>query len=262
MPPQNWLAGVDTVFHLAGIAHQQAAESAYRQVNELATIQLAQLAANAGVRSFVFLSSVKAMGEARDNTQRTEQACNTPTDAYGLSKARAESALRAGLSNSPMAVAILRPALVYGPAVKGNLGLLARGVRAGLPRPPELGARSMVASADLVDLMCIAAEEAKPGVQTWIATDGQRYSARGIYDQLREAAGLGVGTSWLPTAGWRLACLLRDWHGGGHIEPTFEKLFGTELYSNRAVQAATRWRPRLRLRDVAAELVGAAGAGA
>lgn len=259
MPRPELLEGVDVVYHLAGIAHQKAQASAYRALNELATLQLARRSAAAGVRCFVFLSSVKAMGPATDDKERSEGDCNAPADPYGWSKWSAENALLAEFSAGPMAVVILRPALVYGAAARGNLALLARGVRAGLPRPPLLGARSMVALADLVDLLCIVAEQARPGVQTWIATDGEHYSTRFIYDQLRLAAGKDAGTAWLPTVGWRLAAALLDLLAAGAGDSTFDKLFGTELYSNRAVQAATRWRPRIRLQDVAADLMAAPG---
>lgn len=259
MPRPQMLEGVDVVFHLAGIAHQNAQASAYRELNELATLQLARLSAAAGVACFVFLSSVKAMGAAADDSERAEPDGGAPADPYGWSKWSAENALQAEFAHGPMAVVILRPALVYGPAAKGNLALLARGVRAGLPRPPPLGARSMVALADLVELLGIVPADARPGVQTWIVTDGQRYSTRYIYDQLRLAAGMGVGHAWLPTPAWRLAAALLDLRGGRRVESTFAKLFGTELYSNRAVLAATRWRPRTQLQDVAAELMATAG---
>lgn len=255
MPGPELLRGVDVVFHLAGIAHQKAAASAYRELNERATLQLARLAAGAGVRCFVFLSSVKAMGPARGGEERSELDCTAPADPYGWSKWSAENALLAEFGQGPMAVVILRPALVYGPAAKGNLAFLARGVRGGLPRPPPLGARSMVALCDLVDLLCMAAAAARPGVQTWIATDGQRYSTRFIYDQLRLAAGKGVGPAWLPLAGWRLAAALLDVRAAGRGESTFDKLFATELYSNRAVLAATGWRPRERFAETAAALM-------
>jgi nucleoside-diphosphate-sugar epimerase len=178
-----------------------------------------------------------------------------PTDPYGWSKWSAENALLAEFSRGPMAVVILRPALVYGPAARGNLALLARGVKAGLPRPPPLGARSMVALDDLVDLLCIVAEEPQPGVRTWIAADGERYSTRFLYDQLRVAAGMRAGTAWLPVAGWRLAAALFDRRLAARGESTFDKLFGTELYSNRAVLQATRWRPRNRFSEVADALM-------
>ncbi len=259
LPGQQLLEGVDVVFHLAGIAHQKAQASAYRKLNELATLQLARLSAAAGVRCFVFLSSVKAMGPATAGAERSEQDCTAPTDPYGWSKWSAENALLAEFAHGPMAVVILRPALVYGPAAKGNLALLARAVRAGLPRPPVQGARSMVALADLVELLCIVAEESKPGVQIWIATDGQHYSTRQIYDLLRQALGRGVGLAWLPAMGWRLAAALVDCGSTGRGESTFDKLFGTDLYSNHAVLAATRWRPRIRLQDVVAQLIAGGG---
>lgn len=259
MPERGLLEGVDVVFHLAGIAHQSAPASAYRELNELATLRLARLSAAAGVRSFVFLSSVKAMGPATHAEERPEQDCTAPADPYGWSKWSAENALQAEFARGPMGVVILRPALVYGPVPKGNLALLARAVRAGLPRPPDLGARSMVSLPDLVDLMCLVAREPCPGVRTFIASDGQHYSTRFVYDQLRLAQGLPVGRAWLPEAGWRLAAALLDLRRGRQGESTFDKLFGTELYSNRAVLAATSWRPRLRLQDLAPGMMSPQG---
>ena len=256
MPGADVLQGVDVVFHLAGIAHQQAPEAAYAALNENATLKLARQCSAAGVARFVFLSSVKAMGAATGSAERTEQECTLPTDPYGLSKWRAEQALRAEFTADPMAVVILRPALVYGDSAKGNLALLAKGVEAGLPRPPPLGARSMVAVDDLVDLLCIVAREPVQAIQTWIVTDGQHYSTRRVYDQLRAATGRGVAAAWLPTVGWRLAAAVLDCRPGMARGATFYKLFATELYSNRAVLEATSWRPRLRLEDMAGAIMG------
>ena len=257
MPASDVLQGVDVVFHLAGIAHQQAPDAAYSALNENATLQLARVCSAAGVARFVFLSSVKAMGAATSAGERAERECTTPTDAYGLSKWRAERALQAEFAADPMAVVILRPALVYGGSAKGNLALLAKGAEAGLPRPPALGARSMVAVDDLVDLLCIVAREPVQAIETWIVTDGEHYSTRLVYDQLRAAAGKSVGAAWLPTAGWRLAAALLDCRPGRARDATFDKLFGTQLYSNRAVLESTSWRPRLRFEHAAREIMGA-----
>jgi nucleoside-diphosphate-sugar epimerase len=259
MPGSDVLQGVDVVFHLAGIAHQHAPEAAYSTLNESATIKLARLCSAAGVARFVFLSSVKAMGDAASTGERSERECTTPTDAYGLSKWRAERALTAEFATDPMAVVILRPALVYGGSAKGNLALLAKGVDAGLPRPPELGARSMVAVEDLVNLLCIVAREPVQAVETWIVTDGQHYSTRLVYDLLRAAAGKSVGVAWMPMAGWRLAAALLDCRPGRAGDTTFDKLFGSELYSNRAVLESTSWRPGLRLEHAARGIMGAEG---
>lgn len=251
MPDREVLRGVGVVFHLAGIAHQKADPADYTALNENATLQLARECAAAGVARFVFLSSVKAMGPAAGFAARSERDGTQPHDAYGYSKWRAEQQLQAEFAEHAMAVVILRPALVYGNCAKGNLALLAKGVTAGLPRPPALGARSMVALEDLVDLLCIVAEVPVQGVQKWIVTDGQQYSTRRVYDHLRQVTGKGAGRAWLPVTAWRLAAALLDCRPGSSSGATWDKLFGTELYSNQAVLAQTPWRPRYRLEDLA-----------
>jgi nucleoside-diphosphate-sugar epimerase len=236
-PADELLLGVDVVFHLAGIAHQHAPDAAYHAINYLATVRLAHQAARAGVRCFVFLSSVKAMGPADAQGARSEDDCALPGDAYGRSKWQAECALREEFAGGAMSVIILRA------------------VRAGLPRPPQTGGRSMVALDDLVELLCKVERYAGERVQTWIVADGQVYTTRYIYDQLRLAQGKGTGLAWLPPSGWRLAATLLDRLTGAAPGATFDKLFGTELYSSAALVAATGWRPRYQLGDVIDQMV-------
>ena len=244
------LRGVDIVFHLAGIAHQQADDELYSRVNYRATLALAEAAAAGGVKCFVYLSSVKAMGPAIDEEVRTEGQLSPPGDTYGLSKLRAEQGLQAAFADGEMSVVILRPTLVYGYSVKGNLLLLSRAVRAGLPRPPAAGGRSMIAVQDLAGLLCQIADDPPPGFNTWIVCDGQRYSARRIYDLMREAEGKRPGISWLPLWAWRFAALLRDGLRRRGDDSTFLKLFGTELYSSAALMRAMPWHPQRDLADV------------
>ena len=253
-PDAALLAGVKVVFHLAGIAHQQAQESAYQQLNYRATLSLARRAAAAGVKCFIFLSSVKAMGPPGSGRARSENDCTPPADPYGRSKWRAECALREEFSSAAMSVVILRPALVYGANAKGNLTRLAAGVRRGLPRPPAQGARSMLALQDLVDLLCQVAVDPPAGVRTWIVCDDRSYSTRTLYDALRHASGKGRGIAWLPRWGWRLGAAMLDMFSRGG-ESTYSKLFGTELYSNAALLAEMAWRPRGRLEDVIKDMV-------
>lgn len=232
--------GVSTVFHLAGIAHRYHAGQPYDAVNHRASIDLAMRAEAAGVRVFVYLSSVKAMGDAFAGSPRGEEECVLPTESYGLSKWRAEESLRETFRNSPMAVYIVRPALVYGPSARGNLRLMERMVSLGLPRPPERGGRSMVSRDDLVELMLRAARRHEPGVATWIAADGEVYSTRRVYDALRRAANKPPGRGWLPVWGWRVgaACVDAIRPGG---EPMWRKLFATELYSAQRAREAAGW---------------------
>ncbi len=130
---QPLLQNVDQVVHLAGIAHtgRGVDRAAYDRVNWQATAQLATAAAQAGVKHFVFVSSIRAQcGPAADHAL-TESDDPAPTDAYGASKLAAEEAVR----GSGVPFTILRPVLLYGPGVKGNLALLARAAATRLPLP-------------------------------------------------------------------------------------------------------------------------------
>jgi len=126
------LDGVDQVVHLAGIAHTGGvAEERYDRVNRQATAELAAAASRAGVRQFIFVSSIRGQsGPAADHalTERDEAA---PTDAYGRSKLAAEAAVR----GAGVPFTILRPVLLYGPGVKGNFALLLRAARSRWPLP-------------------------------------------------------------------------------------------------------------------------------
>jgi UDP-glucose 4-epimerase len=245
---------VDVCFHLAGIAHRKAQPSQYQALNTDATLRLARAAAAAGVRRFIFLSSVKAMGQCATRDKRSESETVRPCDPYGSSKWEAEQLLQQEFSGAEMSVIIVRPALVYGNGVKGNLQSLASAVRFGLPRPPAVGGRSMIALEDLVALLVIIAQQPLFGVHTWIACSDASVSTRTIYDLLRAALGKKVGSAWLPQWGWRAAANLLDAVAGRRDDPTYAKLFGTELYSNAAVVAATAWRPQVRLEQVIAQI--------
>ncbi len=142
--PVEWrplLRDIDTVVHLAGIAHAgpEIAEQAYDRVNRLATAELAGAARTMGIKHLVFMSSIRAQsGPASDSVLRETDAPR-PTDFYGRSKLAAEDAVRA----AGVPFTILRPVLIYGPGVKGNfarlMALSAKTMAAAarpLPQPP------------------------------------------------------------------------------------------------------------------------------
>lgn len=258
-PDSEDLQGINVVFHLAGIAHQRAEPDMYERVNYRGTLDLAAAAAAAGVSTFIFLSSVKAMGPSDAVLPRSELDCEPANDPYGDSKRRAETALLDRYAGSSMAVIILRPALVYGPGAAGNLQLLARAVRAGLPRPPCMGGRSMVSRQDLVDLLMLLAAAPPRGVHTWIVTDRQLYTAREIHDVFRRAIGREPARGWLPVWAWRGACAVMDLLSGAARGATYNKIFATERYDSGALEAATGWRARLTLRDEAAAMMAYGG---
>ena len=250
VPGPEDLRGVEVVYHLAGIAHQRAALSDYDRVNVEATRQLAGAAADAGVRCFVFVSSVKAMGEADTLEARAEDSLSDVRDPYGDSKWRAEQALQAEFGRSPMAVVVLRPSLVYGEDARGNLGALSRAARYGFPLFPELGGRSMIALEDLVALMCQIGERPPRGFHTYIVSDGECYSSRRIYRALLRAAGREREPFTLPLWSWRLACSLLDLTGRMDSRDSYRRLFGTELYDASRVKQERDWQPALTLEQV------------
>ena len=234
--PTALLAGVQQVFHCAGIAHQQASSEDYERVNHQATLDLAQQAAAAGVVNFLFLSSVKADASAA-----------TP---YGLWKWRTEQALRQLSQESSMAVQCVRPALVYGPGVRGNLRQLITGARKHMPTPPPGGARSMIGLDDLVTVLQALAQRSPQGFRVFTATDGQHYSTRRVYQAITQGLGRKPAGTWLPTSVWRLACYSLDLLAVQAPGITWEKMFGEQLYSNAALCQALDWQPSVQFEQV------------
>ncbi len=134
--PQNMaaaLAGADAVIHSAGVSHEMSGlpEDDHRALNTEATIGLARAAQRAGVRRFVFLSSIRAQSGPTAASVLTEDSEPQPTDAYGRSKLAAEQ----GLAQLELDWVALRPVLVYGPGVKGNMARLIALARSPLPLP-------------------------------------------------------------------------------------------------------------------------------
>ncbi len=255
----QWLAGIDVVFHLGGIAHQSEAASTYEAVNYRATVDLAAAAEVAGVKCFVFLSSVKAMGPALESGPRNEDHCVRTSDPYGHSKRRAELDLKAAYQGSEMSVIVLRPALIYGADAAGNLLLLARAARAGIPRPPEMGGRSMIALDDMTALLARLIQARHDGFHLWIVCDGHSYSAGKIYDLMRRALGKESSRDWLPQWTWRWSCALRDLAGNNKLGTTYAKIFGSETYSNAKLLASVDWRPAFALEDVVEQMMSTVG---
>lgn len=191
------LAGVQVVLHLAGrahVMHEHASDplAAFRSTNTAATLHLARQAAQAGVRRFVFVSSVKVHGE-RTTAGRPfdESMAPAPEDAYAISKHEAEQGLRQLAAETGLEVVIVRPPLVYGPGVKANFAALVAAIARGRPLP--LGAidnrRSLVALDNLVDLLLICLEHPGAANQTFLVSDGEDLSTAELARRLGVAIG-------------------------------------------------------------------------
>ena len=181
---QAALNGVQVVVHCAARVHVMQEDAtdplqAYREVNVYGTLHLARQAAQAGVRRFVFVSSIKVNGEAtQPGRSFTADDVPSPLDPYGVSKLEAEQGLREIEAQTGMEVVIVRPPLVYGSGVKANFAAMMRWVARGMPLP--LGAihnaRSMVALDNLVDLLVTCLKHPVAAGQTFLVSDGEDVS--------------------------------------------------------------------------------------
>ena len=212
-PATDWLAalqGVNTVVHCAGRAHvmtDTAADplTAFRTVNSAGTLNLARQAVEAGVKRFVFVSSVGVNGsETALGKPFSEADKSNPHNVYALSKWEAEQGLLHIAAETGLEVVIIRPPLVYGCNAPGNFGSLMRAVQRGWPLP--LGAvhnqRSLVALDNLVDFIVTCITHPQAANQTFLVSDGQDLSTTELVRGMARAAGVPVRS--LPVPVWAL----------------------------------------------------------
>ena len=236
------MRGVDYVIHSAGIAHAMSGrpEDDYRTINRDATRALALAARHAGVARFVFLSSVRAQcGPVSDNPIGDDD-IPRPTDPYGRSKLEAEAAL----AETGIPFAALRPALVYGPGVKGNLAALFKLARK--PWPLPFGAfrarRSLVGLETLAEAVAHVMRLNEPPNRAFLVSDPEPVSLTEIITAYR--AGLGRGPGLIPVPPGMLGTALRL---VGKAEMA-ERLTGSLVLAPTAL-AATGWVPARTTRE-------------
>jgi nucleoside-diphosphate-sugar epimerase len=217
-PHTDWdvaLAGVDAIVHLAARAHVLRDASAdvhalYRAVNALGALRLAEAAAAAGVRRFVFLSSVRVHGERSAGAPLTEASPLVAIDPYGRSKAEAERGLATLASAGRLDPVILRPPLVYGPGARGNFARLVRLVARGVPVP--LGAvrnrRSLVYVGNLVDAISRVLDHPAAAGETFMVSDGEDVSTPELVHRIARAIGIRARLLPVPVSLLRLGGML------------------------------------------------------
>lgn len=197
-PDTDWRAalhGCDAIVHLAAHVHVMRADAvanaAFHRVNVDGTANFATQAARAGVRRFVFLSSVKVNGESSMERPLREDDPVVPVDAYGASKAEAEARLRTIAADTGMEVVIVRPPLVYGPGVKANFLSLLRVVDVGIPLPLASvdNRRSLVFVGNLVDALERCLDHPAAAGRTFFASDGLDVATPGLVRAMASALG-------------------------------------------------------------------------
>lgn len=189
------LESVDTLIHCAARAHvlkdsQENPGALFQKINHQATLHLAREAAYQGVKRFVFLSSIQVLGNTSQALPFSNQSPLNPQSPYAQSKADAETALLA--MKSPMEIVIIRPPLVYGHGVKGNLARLIQLIKKGLPLP--LGAvtnrRQFIGINNLTDFICRCAIDPKAANQTFVVADTETLTTTQLIRTLARAIGI------------------------------------------------------------------------
>ena len=256
--------GVETIYHCAGHAHAFKSSDPDKHwcINFEGTRNLVEAAGQAGVRRFVFLSSVKAMADP-GNAYADEDWPGEPVTAYGQVKRAAEDAVLEAGAKYDMHVVNLRLAMVYGQGGRGNLERMASSIKAGwFPPLPETGnRRSLVHVTDVVASMRVVAERPEANGRTYIVADPQAYSRREIYDAIR--AVLPEPTlSWsVPTGLLKVGGMAGDVLGALLRRPlplnseVVERLLCSAWYSPARIERELGWRAKLGLADGIREML-------
>lgn len=251
---------VSIVFHLAGFAHAYEEENPafallHQQVNHQGTIHILNEAKRAGVKRFVYFSSVKACGSSDACIDETWT--QYPTDAYGIAKREAENAVLQYCKESDILPIILRPTLVYGVGVKGNLSAMIKGVSKGyFPVPPPVQNRkSMVSVDDLCRVALLAAKAENLQHHIFIVSDNNFYSTYQMVQMIRAELGKKKSKLYLPLWVWILLAKIGDclqWMIKKRMPintQAVKKLFSNAAYCSQTIKNELQFEPKMTLQD-------------
>jgi len=249
------LAGVDAVIHLAARVHVMGAAGAaalesYRQANVTVTEKLLRAATAAGVRRFVFLSSVKAIGEGGVDAY-SEDTRPEPTDPYGVSKLEAEQTVQAIGRETGIETVILRLPLVYGPYVRANFLKLMQLVDGGVPLPlaSVRNSRSMIFIGNLVDALQVCLQHEQAAGQNFMVSDGEDFSTPGLIRSIAGAMGRKARLLACPPFFLKLVGTMC---GKGQV---VQRLLGSLSVDSSKIRSQLDWVPPYLTKDGIAETV-------
>lgn len=233
----------DAVVHLAARVHVMASEPAsalqqYREVNTEGSLNLARQCAEAGVKRFVFVSTVKVLGEGGVSAMRASDPAQ-PDGVYAESKWLAEQGLREISRDTGMEVVIMRPPLIYGPGVKGNFLNMLRAVDCGLPLP--LGcvrnSRSLVYVGNLASAVHACLVLPAAAGKTYMVSDSDDVSTPELLR--RVGAALSKSARLLPVPQYLLRL-------GGFLvgkQAAVQRLLGSLVVDSTPIQRELGWKP-------------------
>jgi len=281
-PETDWsdaLSGIEAIVHLAARVHvmrESAADplAAYREVNVEGTKCLAIAAANAGVKRFVYISSVKVNGERTDPqiTQITrirkkgteaggqegelkqsfsEKDVPEPQDPYAVSKWEAEQVLRDVAADTGIEVVVLRPPIVYGPGVKANFLRLFKLVKLGirLPLASIKNQRSLIYVGNLIDAIITCLVRPKAAGKTFLVSDAQDVSTPELIRTMAGASGRRA--LMLPVPVWVMRMAGRITGRSAEIE----RVVGSLCVDSRKIRRVLGWKPLFTVEEGICETV-------
>jgi nucleoside-diphosphate-sugar epimerase len=262
--PINWasaLPDVDVIIHTAARVHIMDDSvvdplTEFRKVNVDGTLNLARQAVEAGVKRFIFISSIKVNGEMTLVDQPFKPNDNyKPTDPYGLSKYEAEQGLLAIAEEAGMEVVIIRPPLVYGPNVKANFSAMMKWINRGVPLP--FGAidnqRSLVALENLVSFIIHCIDHPQAANEVFLISDGEDVSTTTLLRKVAFAFGKKPNLIPVPVG---LMTFVAKLVGKGDIA---NRLFGSLQVDSSKARDLLGWQPVVTMDEQLAKMVEVGG---
>ncbi len=245
------LQGKDVLVHAAARAHvmKEGAKSAleeYRNINTVGTLNLAKQAAIAGVKRFIFISTIKVLGEQTESGQafKSDDAFN-PQDPYSISKVEAEVGLKLIGEAYGMEIVIIRPPLVYGQGVKGNFASLLKLARLSIPLPFRSiqNKRSLVSVENLVDLIVVCLNHRNAKNKTFLVSDDDDMSTSVLFSRLAESGGYKGYIFGIP-----LTILYVSLRLLGKLA-IYERLCGSMQVDIEYTKSQLSWKPPFKVND-------------
>lgn len=242
---------IESVLHLAGLAHASTfTNEEYFEVNTEGTLHLAEEAVRAGVKRFVFVSSIGVNGAETNNSPFSVDLKPEPHNAYARSKLNAELGLKKLAAKTGLEVVILRPTLVYGPNAPGNFGMLTKLVKK-LPVLPfglAMNRRDFIAVQNLADLLVTCATHPDAAGHTFLASDGETVSIKDFTNNIAYGLDKKIIQLPIPVALMKLAGRLVG------KSAMIEQLFGNLEVDSSNIHQVLGWTPPLTMKQAIAML--------
>ncbi|ENY5165624.1 TPA: NAD-dependent epimerase/dehydratase family protein [Vibrio parahaemolyticus] len=242
----NCFEGVDAIIHLAGLAHNKSyTDAEYRAVNTDGTLRLALKAAEAGVKRFVFVSSIGVNGTNSYDSAFLPSDVADPHNSYAQSKHEAELGLWDISKQTGLEVVVVRPTLVYGPNAPGNFGMLTKLVNSipFLPFGLANNRRDFISVGNLVDLLIVCAKHKNAPGNIFLASESNTISTRDFVNAIAAGQDRKVFQIPIPVSFMRLAGLVIG------KSAMIEQLFGNLEVDSSNLKDILNWTPPYSMKD-------------